>query len=55
MMWAKDYPLGTVMLGVFDVWLWVANVEIDGVRYWREHPFGTLHESVNAELFYILY
>lgn len=37
MMWAEDYPLGTVMLGVFDVWLWVA------------------HESINAELFYMLY
>ena len=38
MMWAKDYPLGTVMLGVFDVWLLLIS------REWQKcHSFSFCH------------
>ena len=55
MMYAKDYPLNTVLVSKCNVGMYLVNVEIDGVRYWEEQNWGDLYTVVDADLFEIDY
>ena len=53
MMWAKDYPLGTVIRHKYKVYTWLVNIEVEGVKYWEEQKWGDLFTVVDSDLFEI--
>lgn len=55
MMWAKDYPLGTVIRDKCNTGVYLVNVAINGVRYWEDEQYGDLYTVVDDDLFEVDY